>query len=1108
MLADRLLQRLDQLDHRERLAALIAHGRGQRPAEREDLARALFAGDPVQRRLALALAQMTPESPLAWEALSDPSRLVRGLAATLVGRGAAAIPVAPDAMVTRLLDEVDAETLAVIRRQLVRRGHATIAEALVEGLIARDRLAEAGALLSVCRVEAITGWLATVAWTDEIWPRLATYQTDVMIDRVARLFAAAEQPSLVWDRFGVDVWAAIAKRSPATLAAWIDRWADADALPASVSLALRHLVRWSPTWMVGALASRVASVVKLGLPAGLASRVRDVADAALAPLAAGLAREAPHLLAQLLARCPYPQRGRLFELAIAPLETSLREWPPGLLAVLPTPVRDREAARMLDLARAQRDASWRRTLLGLRDIEHARPALEREGQAAQASDRAEALAELVRSSHRARAGMAETLTSLRRIRNEQDPVRCAVLTALAEAPAARFTDAALLDQVVAPIFEARDTSYATRAQATRLAHRLMIAHAAAPRAPMFQLGLSILERLAGRDGALAFADLSANLPRGAEVAIVDALLPWVAAASKRLQEAHVMGLWRSLGKRAWRAPALAALLEQQLWNGSKSSAAASAGLWLQDPRSRDERVRALVARDRSALYLPAVFEHCHRRRQALLTERLAATAPSGRFYDDKVVLIPWVAGGFQRWPLPLQRQYVELLRRAEREPKRFSSTRAALIAQRARVPVTRAQDLSEELTAPEIPVQEAALSALAWLDEPAAALPILLEHLDGDRARVAMYALPRLARLVPRAAFVEHLAGLLARPRLKVTVHKEALRLLGQLATPRAVALLAQAWAAPLHRDVRIAALHAARALLGQERAWELLAAAARDPEAELARAVVEVRLHSVAEAHRPRYLAVMSTVADHPDATARAALFDALIGGWWTAAPRAAAELAAEVVRRMDVADPWQPAVQVVAAGARALTAHPAIQRAVSELVATADREVAPAGEHDRLAHQRLLALLAALTALPAQRVPAVAALFEALAAPLLGLPAWWEEGARLRLAAAANPRVADVCAELLRHAPTPRMRNTVEELAAAAAGLAERDWSAEDAERAVASLRAAGAGRAAVQMLASFGPRWGWGPVWQAALGELRQAEDLEVRLAARRVWICPPE
>ncbi len=1093
---DKLVSRLDRLDHRERVVELIAHGRSLTDAEAEALGQALAAGDVHRRLLALQLAQVRAGSiERIWQALDDRSVAVRSSAAKLVGRLAETIPV-------ELLDRLDGASLAVLLRQLVRKGRAALAEVLVAGLIARERLAEASVLMPVCRVEAIAGWLAGVAWPETIWIRMAKLRAPLLVARIDELFAAnPERPDLVWRRFEASVWARLAQRDPAAVAGWIDRHADAESLPASLSFALRHLVRWSPAWIVGVLGTRVAWVAQTGLPAGLAARVHGVDDATLGPLARGLARSAPALLGQLLARMPYPRRASVFTSAIEPLELARIEWPTSLLAVLPTAIRDREAARMLELTRARTDASWRRELLGLRAIGVARPELEREGQSAQASDRAEAHAALIRSSYRSRAGLAETLAWLKRIRNEQDPVRLVVIGALAEAPGHLFDDPAALDLVVAPIFEARDTSYGTRMFVTTLAHRLMVARATKPDSAMFGFAISLLERLAGQAGTPSLPNLATNLPRGAERAIVDALLPWAVAAGERGQENHLTGLWSSLGKRAWTVPALDERIHDRIWHGKKASARFRVIEWLADPKTRDERVIDLVKRDRSALYILEVFEHCHRRRQTLLVDRFATTAPRGRFHDGKLVIIPRPTGGFDRWPTALQVQYVELIGLAEVDPKHFSQTRAGLIGLRARVPITRVEDFADALASTEVPVQEAALAALVWTDDPTPALPILLDHLDGDRARVAMYAMPRLARLIARERFVDALAELLARPKLKVTVHKEALRLLGQLATPRAIELLGQTWAQPLHRDVRIATLHAARSVLSQAGAWTLLAAAAHDPDEDIARALVEVPLITVAEAHRERYVQTMIAVADHPSPIARAALFGALVNGWSLAAPLASVELAARVIARMNPTDPWQLAVRVLAEGARSSAAHPGIEQLVADLVVAADRDVAPAGERDRMAHRRLVGVIDGLAS---QRHPISATLLDRIATALLAEPHWWEAGARLRIAAAGNARVGEVSLELVRSAPTARMLRTVEDAAGAAASLLVRDWSLSEAEQVLADLRGGAAGIVAVAMLAVFGPRWGWTAEWVAVLGQLRVDADLDVRLAARRVWV----
>lgn len=1100
MHVDKLMRELDRLDHHERVALLIERTSKLAAPELDALCDALGRGDVAQRLLALHVVRRRRDLAFAWRMLDDASLAVRGFAARLIGRHAAEIP-------EDTLDRLDTASLALLMREVCRRPlapdaelPARIAEQLVSGLLARERLAEAAVLLPRCRPAWIAERLDSVAWPDVVWMRLARYRSTLMVERIAAMFER-ERPDLVWRRFTAGFWRRLAREQPRVLIAWIDHHADAGTLPAELGAALGVLLRVDPSWMVRTLATRIAHVVRSGLPPGLARRASEASDAELEPLCRGLALVEPSMLGPLLAHLPHPRRAHLFEHAIALLDTTRIEWPITLLAVLPTAQRDREAARMLALAHASTDGSWRRLLLGMREISEVRELIERESRAAQASERAEAHAALIHSSRRSRGGMAETLAWLGRLRNEQDPVRMIVLQTLAEVPGHRFDDTAALEGVIAPLFDARDTSHSTRAYAARIAQRLMVAHAADPSSPHFAYALGLLERLAGQRGTPDLPDLSRNLPRGAELRIVETLLPWLGAAEQRQQSHHLFRVWHALGKRAWTIPALAKLLAEGIWHGPKASAAAYAELWIRDPATRDERVRELVKRDRSALYLAGVFNHCHRRRQTLLVDRFADTPPRGRFHDGKVAIVPRIAGGFARWSTPLQRLYLEFIARAEAAPKQFSTTLAALVAQRAYVPLTRADDLAAALASKDVPVQEAALAALVWLDDPSPALPILLEHLDGDRARVAMYAMPRLARLLSRSRMVDALAQLLARPKLKVTVHKEALRLLGQLATPQAIALLRATWGQPLHRDVRIATLHAARALLGHADAWVLLDEAARDRDEDIARALVETPLHTIAQAHRARYLATMLGVVEHPGMTARAALFTALMQGWAAVDPLATSSLAARVLTRLELHDPWRHAAQLLASGARSSEAHEAIVACVMQLAAARERDVAPAGERDRMADQRLVMVIDHLTL---QRHPIALALLERLAEALLAAPEHWSLGVRLRVAAVANDELARTCLQLLARVPSPRQALALEQAARAAALLDLRDWSDADALAQVRTLAAGGGELVALALLASFGPRWGWGAAWTELLAGLRQHGDLDVRVAARGMWL----
>jgi len=120
--------------------------------------------------------------------------------------------------------------------------------------------------------------------------------------------------------------------------------------------------------------------------------------------------------------------------------------------------------RMLALREVAEDPVKMMATTAFLNIDEARAALERSLSSATAEDRAVAYGLLIDCTRRSRSAddLVRTLIVLRRLRNEQDPVRLAAVTSLARVPAHLFNEACLPDLlgIVDAVGSARDSSHA------------------------------------------------------------------------------------------------------------------------------------------------------------------------------------------------------------------------------------------------------------------------------------------------------------------------------------------------------------------------------------------------------------------------------------------------------------------------------------------------------------------------------------------------------------------------------------------------------------------------------------------------------------------------
>lgn len=912
-----LLAELDSLSHGARMAragTLGAKARGTEPLLK--LMDALLAtGDAYQGMLALELAQAARHEAVLVRGLTHPSALVRARAAGLAGAF-----IQDDAALERVLPELSPDNRRRVLKGVAQARRGALAARLLPQVLARHGAGEAVMLLSVLDDASVRRLLPEIGHRLASWRTMVWQRTDAVLGSFQERFAhATERERALLFQHHREAFTELSHLRGEAVLRLVLEYVPWDAMPGALRLLYPpRLTRHHPA-LAFELLTRPAvreHLLSFGLPYGVLEEARAFTQEQRKALARLLAEKPEHLAAFLGALAP-SLRAELF--AHAYPEGAPRDLPDDVLAVLPHALRDAEAARRLTFREVREDRDRTLALHALRAIEHAREPLQKAATSAKAEERAQALTLLVRATGLSRRDLTQTLASLKRLRNEQDPVRMAALEALAAVPPSLFLAEHLpaLTELVTFVVEARDTSYGTRGAIQTLAFRLMQAHAAEPDSPLFQFALTTLKRLAGQAGNLSLPPLEHNLPRGAEVRIVAALMPLIRAASERDSHQLVLTLTRALGRRAWKVDLLQGLLKPAT-QAHEPVARAALDLWLEPPRTRDARVRDLLQQDESAVTIPRVLQHLHHRRQEWLDPYLQGRPLRGRFKTTDLGWVPPVTRGFERWLPRQQRTFSALLVRIAQDSQRSAWERVGVLHVLARMPVVTVDTLKPFLADPEVSVVEAALGSLAWIDRPETGLPLLLEHLDGDRARVAMYAVPRVARRVSGETLSSALSTLLARERLKVTVHKEVLRLLGTFRSASSLPLLREQWNKPeLHRDVRIAVGHAARQLLDQEEAWTLLEAMADHPDRYVAGGLLDARPENLPPEARPRYTVLLLRVGKHPELELRRQVFRVL-PPWAVGSEEAVAAAAAGRVVDLENGAEWREALAALVQAVR----------------------------------------------------------------------------------------------------------------------------------------------------------------------------------------------
>ncbi|MBV9258741.1 MAG: hypothetical protein JO215_12055 [Ktedonobacteraceae bacterium] len=850
MTPSQMLQTLEPLKHNTRVGRVIELGY---QVGKETNAASIIAdweqGNYYERWLALYSCFGSRNSEHVLRALSDPSRTIRALACKLC------VFLCDDVQLQKALALIPARQQTTILRALYKRRRFAPIDTFLHTLAAQGDNTRLPKLLGFASVSVVSQYIeqAVQYAIDSDLRRLALLHPDILLPLLLSQAQAATELDLALTWRVNTVLPVLSETHP-------------DQMLAIVIALVRH-----------------TPLTNLQLQPLVAKRPNEIADLLLTlndKASLNFSRsirklDFDHILALIerqgstlydrnwwFRRIPPEQRAVIYERYAKGwygADTCLSE---GIVAALPRELRYQEARRHLGLPALATRPHQRLPYAAYLPWDEASSILMPFIQNPDPELRALALKTLMGVVRFHRDRLSEALALVHARRNEQDPVRCAMLTGLAELPPGAWQPDHLDDlaQIIHEALDAADFSYATAYMVGKLTFLLL------PHYPDW--GAKQLVALATKHGSLRGHTIEKHLSDADVQRLAPALLPVLHAWRDRERSHDIFDVASAFGKRLRVFDGFIEIFQYAVtaWNWHAELALEYIA------RNRYELLSTiipqLIEKDQSWVTRRRVYTYLHRHRQDLITPFLGQEAFSGWFSTGQTRFVLPLTTGFHRWTPEQQRFFATTLTDVTRDEKRDHPTLFFVINQLSALPAVPPTRLIELAHEKRLAIRDTALRTLGRLDDTSQGVPTLLDSLNDDRARIAIYVLRRAILTMPAEKAFTLLNTV---PLQRVTVAKEVLRLLGGLAFEEAYRkLIAMCSKEELHRDVRVALLRALWTHLEYNETWEIMENAAQSTDAAIAKSVARIpsdRLSSTAQQH---LLAVLALLLSHPEPEVR----------------------------------------------------------------------------------------------------------------------------------------------------------------------------------------------------------------------------------------------
>ena len=908
-----LLSQLDSLRHSERMKATGLFGKNN--ADSPDflpLVDEFLAGNVYEQSLALAACIHARKDEKILQCLRGNSTLIRKYACNSASY-------LSDESIEALVLESPPATRKQLIQGIVRRGQTELAEKLLPQLRANFGPKIACMLIPVCTEVTIAKVLAEDSQDVECWGLLAYKFPQIMLDHIRRELETSSPQSHdgYWGHYNKHM-KQLTRNLPDEVEKLASDFPIQGAWPINL-LVLNELIKLRTELAVKWLdhSQFRSSAERNNWPAQVQRKWRKFNEEQQVRMLKVIRKNQYHVR-DCLNKFPPAMRSKRFHAIYEDFDPVKMQWQwsDSIMDMLP-----QSEAKIL----AQHNNSLRSVQEGhvsyilqnmtYYDLEEARARYAEEAKASVVDDRITAIRNYILNTSHNERGMTEMFEWIKRVKNEQDPVRQSTWSALSQIKPKllEMEHFPHIQELIDFTVEARDNS--GNYNITYFLTQMIRYWSRQPDTEIFKELFKFLGQL-GQN----FSVYNMHWEVGKEQMQVEQLIPLFEEYKETETKEALLSIAEYLGKRGWKIPQLEANLEDcvRLVN-SKEIRRRAINTMMRPRPKRDQYVKMLLDQDKSAITISPIFEHLHKKRQDMLDPYLTSQLIDGDFYmqNDKQIFVQPVKSGFHRW-LPRQQESFSrvLISQVQKLAEKPYIDKASQMNHIERLPLMKVNNLATFegwIAGEDVTLAESALKAISYLDDANLVLPTLLANLDGDRAKVAMYQLQKVFSQVLASTMNSAIDDLFAREKLKITVRKETIRLLGMIQTPRSLEILKQQLARPkLHKDIKIAIGHSARSMLHIEEAWDILEEIGKSDDKYVTMSLFSQNKALIAPTQRPRYVKLILKGLAHEDNEVRSQAVSAL-NQWIDGNEEAVAEACFDRLKVMENCPEWGQAKNVL---------------------------------------------------------------------------------------------------------------------------------------------------------------------------------------------------